>query len=182
MKITSRSLSTVPTLYRRLLKTIIKKFDTDHELIIRAWKTTKAEFLRSGYEKDKKKLEALKQKAIGVERTIRQGIIPIYQSRKDKQRQYHKVDHEILKGSDNHVEPVDGQSFVTKFKDYIKDDDHTAVEQMLRSVGRWNENVHIENTNSSSKSNASAESNGREKSAPHKDFTKIKSRRWVKTI
>eukprot|EP00760_Papus_ankaliazontas_P030772 PhM_4_TR5016/c0_g3_i1/m.53490 len=123
-------------LYRRLIKVYIKKFGRDHNTIIRAWRTTKAEFYRHRALTDAEEIVKMKKAAMNIEKTVIGGIIPVMTS-PDRKGAYYKITKETLSASEGHVDPCTGEEFIKKFQSYIKQQDREYMEAKLRAAGKW---------------------------------------------
>ncbi|KNH09548.1 hypothetical protein XU18_0233 [Perkinsela sp. CCAP 1560/4] len=126
-------------LYRKLLKTYIKKFDTNLDVIVRAWKVTKEKFQKSASLKDPAEITKAKQLALDVNRGIQGGIIAVYEKHAEKGKKYLKITKEVLKASNNNLDPVNGQGFVRKFEDYIEADEKKLLVGELKKAGLYSE-------------------------------------------
>lgn len=124
-----------PTLYRRLLKLYISKFNTDVPTIIRAAKQTKFEFYfhRGCSVED---AVALRRRGELVHQAIQGGVIPIYSDAKTG-KMFCKYDQATLAASGGHVDPMDAETFVRRYHDKIPKEDLEAIQQNLVKAGRW---------------------------------------------
>lgn len=122
-------------LYRRLLKLYIRKFDTDTNTIIKAWKQTKYEFWvhrnAVGEEAD-----LLNIKGQQVHEAIRAGLIPLYHNPKTDQT-YYKYDADTLSAVHNHIDPVSAEEFIRRFHDRMDPKDVEEIKATLKKLGRW---------------------------------------------
>lgn len=123
-------------LYRKLLKLYIRKFDTDSNTIIKAWKQTKYEFWcardATGEEAD-----LLNIKGQQVHEAIRAGLIPQYTNPKTGQT-YFKYDRDTLDAVHNHVDPVSAEEFIRRFHNKMDPRDVEEIKSTLKQLGRWN--------------------------------------------
>ena len=144
MSAAARMVSPVPvgwapsnaTLYRRLLKLYISKFGTDHVTIIRAWKQTKSEFYANRLLEKPEEIERARKIATDAYHTVLGGIVPILTS-KDRKQPYYKITKEMMEATQGNLDPVTGEEFVKKFKDYLAENDRAYIEAELKKVGKW---------------------------------------------
>lgn len=122
-------------LYRKLLKLYIRKFDTDTETIVKAWKQTKYEFWL-GRNADEETADAMNIKGQQVYEALRAGLIPVYSNPKTGQT-YYKYDKDTLKAVHNHVDPVSPEEFIRRFHDKMDPRDVEEIREQLKQVGRW---------------------------------------------
>lgn len=122
-------------LYRRLLKLYLRKFDTDHSTIIRAWKQTKFEFYyhRNASVEDR---ELLIIKGQQVYEAIRGGIVPCYRDPKSGEM-YFKYDKDTLAATHNQLDPISAEEFVRRYADKIPKSELEDIQRKLKEVGRW---------------------------------------------
>jgi CDGSH-type Zn-finger protein len=126
---------TVPTLYRRMLKLYIKKFDTDHDTIIRAARQTKFEFWYHRKATPEEKV-ALLLRGETIMQSIQSGVIPIYSDPKTG-KVYCKYDKETIAAAGNHIDPVSAEEFIRRYHDRIPKDELDFVQKKLKECGRW---------------------------------------------
>lgn len=122
-------------LYRRLLKLYLRKFDTDTNTIIRAWKQTKYEFWMNR-NANKEEAEQLSIKGQQVLEAIRAGLVPVYHNSKTSQT-YYKYDADTLQAVHNHVDPVTAEEFLRRFHDKMDPQDVADIKATLKKLGRW---------------------------------------------
>lgn len=135
--ISSPELAPMPParLYRRLLKLYIRKFDTDTNSIVKAWKQTKYEFWlnrnATGEEAD-----LLNIKGQQIHEAIRAGLIPIYSNPKNGQT-YYRYDADTLDAVHHHIDPVSPEEFVRRFHTRMDPRDVKEIRATLKKLGRW---------------------------------------------
>lgn len=122
-------------LYRRLLKLYLRKFDTDHQTIIRAWKQTKYEFYFHR-ETPVSERELCIIKGQQVYEAIRAGIVPIYRDAKSGQM-FYKYDKDTLAANHNQLDPITAEEFVRRYADKIPKNELEEIRANLKGVGRW---------------------------------------------
>ncbi|KAG5471223.1 hypothetical protein CUR178_02534 [Leishmania enriettii] len=122
-------------LYRKLLKLYLRKFDTDTNTIIRAWKQTKYEFWVHRHA-SKEEADLLNIKGQQVLEAIRAGLVPVYHNSKTNQT-YYKYDADTLKAVHNHVDPVSPEEFLRRFHDRMDSRDVKEIKATLKKLGRW---------------------------------------------
>jgi hypothetical protein len=122
-------------LYRKLIKLYLRKFDTDHKTIIRAWKQTKYEFYfhRQASEDER---ELLIIKGQQIYEAIRGGIVPIYRDPKSGQT-FYKYDKDTLAATHNQLDPITAEEFVRRYADKIPKGELEEIRDNLKQVGRW---------------------------------------------
>ncbi|KPA85048.1 putative mitochondrial hypothetical protein [Leptomonas pyrrhocoris] len=122
-------------LYRKLLKLYLRKFDTDTNTIVRAWKQTKYEFWvhRSA---NPEEADLLNIKGQQILEAIRAGLVPVYHNSKTNQT-YYKYDADTLSAVHNHVDPVSAEEFVRRFHDRMDPKDVEEIKATLKKLGRW---------------------------------------------
>lgn len=122
-------------LYRKLLKLYIRKFDTDTNTIVKAWKQTKYEFWcarnATGEEAD-----LLNIKGQQILEAIRAGLIPMYTNPKTGQT-YYRYDRDTLDAVHNHIDPVSPEEFIRRFHDKMDPRDVEEIKGTLKELGRW---------------------------------------------
>lgn len=135
--IASHVLEPIPAslLYRRLLKLFMRKFDTDTNTIIKAWKQTKYEFWMHRHA-SQAEAEALNIKGQQIHEAIRAGLIPQYTNPKTGQT-YYKYDADTLNAVHNHVDPVSAEEFLRRFHDKMDPQDVQEIRSKLKDIGRW---------------------------------------------
>ena len=124
-----------PTLYRRLLKLYIKKFDTDIETILRAAKQTKFEFFYHAKATPEEAI-ALRLRGESVLTAIQGGIVPIYSDPKTG-KFYCKYDKETIQACGNTIDPVSGEEFLRRYHDKLPKEDLEFAQKKLKDAGRW---------------------------------------------
>ncbi|KAG8344020.1 hypothetical protein ERJ75_001655900 [Trypanosoma vivax] len=135
--ITSKRFKCIPpaTLYRRLLKLYTRKFDTDHETIVGAWKQTRYEFwLHRDAPPEEAELHNIRGQQIHD--GIRAGLIPLYKNDKTRET-FFKYDADTLKAAHNHVDPIDLEEFVRRYRDKMQPEDVEEVRTALKKLNRW---------------------------------------------
>lgn len=122
-------------LYRKLLKLYLRKFDTDTETIVKAWKQTKFEFYnnRNAAPED---AELLNIKGQQIHEAIRAGLIPIYHDSKTD-KTYYRYDKDTLSAVHNHVDPVTPEEFIRRFHNRMDPRDVEEIKATLKKLGRW---------------------------------------------
>lgn len=125
----------VPTLYRRMLKCYIKKFDTDIPMIIRYAKQTRQEFVA---QRNLKGEDALVARIRGEEviKMIQAIIVPVYEN-PETGTQYCKFDKESLAAAGNCLDPVSPEEFLRRYHDRLPADEVEFLKRRLKSAGRW---------------------------------------------
>ncbi|KAK7196109.1 hypothetical protein NESM_000545800 [Novymonas esmeraldas] len=125
----------VSLLYRKLLKLYLRKFDTDTNTIIRAWKQTKYEFWvhRNA---PKEEADQLNVKGQQVLEAIRAGLVPVYHNSKSNLT-YYRYDADTLNAVHNHVDPVSPEEFLRRFHDRMDPKDVEEIKGTLKKLGRW---------------------------------------------
>jgi maltooligosyltrehalose synthase len=125
----------VATLYRRLIKMYIKKFDTNHEVIVRAWKQTKFEFYhyRQAPADD---VPFLIARGNDIYANIAKGIIPIKEDPTTK-KIFVAYDDETLRLNNNSAEPLSGEEFLRRSVRKYSSEELKDMQQMLVQAGRW---------------------------------------------
>mmetsp|Transcript_40469 Transcript_40469/g.64011 ORF Transcript_40469/g.64011 Transcript_40469/m.64011 type:complete len:156 (-) Transcript_40469:78-545(-) len=126
-------------LYRKLLKTYLKKFDTNSELIVRSWRTTRQFFLRNATLRDPEDIQKAKQLALDVNNGILGGIITVHEKHADKGKKYLRITKEVLKASNNKIDPVSGQRFLHKYGEYINEKERDLLVNELKQAGIYSE-------------------------------------------
>lgn len=126
-------------LYRKLIKMYIRKFDTDHNSIIRAWKQTKHEFYfyRSA---PPEQVPLLLERGLRIHDTILGGLVPLYEDPKSPagSKPTARYSKEMLQQTGGIVDPVSAEEFVRRNYQKMDPADLSAVREKLQSVGRWN--------------------------------------------
>ena len=135
----SVTLPSSAALYRKLIKAYVKKFDTQHDVIIRSWVATKEHFQRNAQLRDANEIKKAKEFAIEMHRYVTCGIIMAYEKHNEKGKKYFKVTREILQASNNHVNPASGQNFIEKFQEYMDPAEKNALIQKLKEAGMYTE-------------------------------------------
>jgi hypothetical protein len=125
----------VPTLYRRLLKLYIRKFDTDTTTIVKAWRQTKHEFYhyRAATAEE---VPVLLKRGNDIHHSISAGVIPMYENPKTGVR-YAKYDKETLAASGNVIDPMSGEEYLRKNYKKFDADELKMMQQKLVDSGRW---------------------------------------------
>ena len=126
-------------LYRKLIKAYINKFDTHEDVIVRAWIATKEHFHRNAQLRDLEEIRKAKEFGLEIHRYITCGIIMAYEKHNQKGKKYLKISQDILKASNNHVDPVTAQGFLEKFKDYIDPKEKEELTNDLKHMGLYSE-------------------------------------------
>ena len=122
-------------LYRQLLKCFIRKFDTDTETIVKAWRQTKYEFY---FFRDAEgdELELVTIRGQQVLEAIRGGVIPVLHDPATNQS-YCRYDAETIAAAQGVLEPLDAEEFVRRYQDKIPVEARSEMMSKLMSVGRW---------------------------------------------
>lgn len=122
-------------LYRKLLKFYIKRFNTDYETIVKAWKQTRYEFLSNkGVSKDD--AEVLLLRGQQIHHALLCSIVPVYHNEKEN-RTYAKYDAEMLTVNARHVDPITHEEFIRRYHDKIPKEDLQEYIAKLKTMGRW---------------------------------------------
>ncbi|CAD2215943.1 hypothetical protein AGDE_00602 [Angomonas deanei] len=135
--IPNNELSPIPPslLYRKLLKLYIRKFDTDHETIVKAWKQTKYEFWMNRNASEEE-ADLMNLKGQQVYEALRAGIIPVYSNPKTGQT-YYRYDADTLNAVHRHVDPVSAEEFLRRFHNKMDPRDVEEIKTKLMQTGRW---------------------------------------------
>jgi hypothetical protein len=123
------------TLYRRLIKLYIRRFDTDTETIVRAWKQTKFEFyhFRDAHVDD---IPHLLKRGEMIYESLRGGIIPVVRDPKTGLT-YCKYNPEILQATGGVIEPITVEDFVRRHHDKMSPEEREEIKAKLVAAGRW---------------------------------------------
>lgn len=135
--VSSLELSPIPPslLYRKLLKLYIRKFDTDSNTIVKAWKQTKYEFWCNRNAVGEV-ADMLNIKGQQIHEAIRAGLIPVYENPKTGQT-YYRYDADTLDAVHNHIDPVNPEEFIRRFHNKMDPRDVEEIKGTLKKLGRW---------------------------------------------
>lgn len=122
-------------LYRKLIKLYLRKFDTDHQTIIRAWKQTKYEFYYHR-QSTAEEQELLILKGQQIFEAIRGGVVPVYRDPTSGST-YYKYDKDTLAATHNQLDPISAEEFVRRYADKIPKNELEEIQKNLKQVGRW---------------------------------------------
>lgn len=127
-------------LYRKLLKLYIKKFDSDVETIVKAWKQTKYEFYahsrRNNPDLPQDDFDAFNIHGQQVHTAIQAGVIPIMQSA-DGKNTYARYDNETIRAAHHQIDPVDAEEYLRRHHDRLSVEERDEIRDRLKAAGRW---------------------------------------------
>jgi hypothetical protein len=125
-------------LYRQLLKLYLRRFDTDVETIVKAWRQTRFEF-ESNRGVSAEDAAAYIVRGQQILHVIRSTIVPLCVDERTG-RKFARYDKELLEATNGVVDPISPEEFIRKYHDKMNAEDVTAIKAMLKQTGRWEGN------------------------------------------
>lgn len=126
----------VPTLYRRIIKLIVRKFGSHPDVAVRSWKQAKYEFwyFRNAPKED---VPMLVHRGKMIHSAVMGGIVPVVHN-PTTGLSYCKYDKETLAAAGGVIDPISAEEFLRRNADKIDKAELHDMRDKLKEAGRWN--------------------------------------------